>query len=125
MMALGAVDDLELAERAGEQVAFDLRRAGCTIDFAPVLDLALRARNTAIGTRSFGSDPERVAELGAAFGRGLTYGGIAPCYKHFPGHGDADDDSHVAVPSIDAPETMLRGRDVLPFARVAADAPAI
>ncbi|HEY1429094.1 MAG TPA: glycoside hydrolase family 3 N-terminal domain-containing protein, partial [Candidatus Tumulicola sp.] len=125
MMALGAVDDLELTSRAGEQVAFDLRRAGCTIDFAPVLDLALRARNTAIGTRSLGANPERVAELGAAFGRGLASGGIAPCYKHFPGHGDTEDDSHVSVPSIDATDAALRERDLTPFARVAARAPAI
>ncbi|HEY6325657.1 MAG TPA: glycoside hydrolase family 3 N-terminal domain-containing protein, partial [Candidatus Cybelea sp.] len=66
MMALGAADDLELTRRAGEQTAFDLRRAGCTLDFAPVLDLALDPRNTVIGTRSFGADPRRVAGLGAA-----------------------------------------------------------
>jgi beta-N-acetylhexosaminidase len=125
MMALGAVDDLELASRAGEQVAFDLRRAGCTIDFAPVLDLALRARNTAIGTRSLGANAERVAEIGAAFGRGLARGGIAPCYKHFPGHGDTEEDSHVSVPSVDVDELVLRERDLVPFARVAAQAPAI
>ena len=125
MMALGAAADLELAARAGEQIAFDLRRAGCTIDFAPVLDLALRARNTVIGTRSFGADPERVADLGASFGGGLWRGGIAPCYKHFPGHGDTDDDSHIAVPAIDVEEARLERRDLLPFRRVATEAPAI
>ena len=58
MMALGAVADLELAGRAGEQTAFDLRRAGFTLNFAPVLDLACTAENTAIGTRSIGADPQ-------------------------------------------------------------------
>ena len=67
MMAVGAAGDLELAERAGEQTAFDLRRAGCTMDFAPVLDLALDSRNTVIGTRSFGADPQSVAAFGLAF----------------------------------------------------------
>jgi beta-N-acetylhexosaminidase len=125
MMALGAVDDLELAQRAGEQTAFDLRRAGCTLDLAPVLDLALDERNTVIGTRSFGSDPARVAALGAAFGRGIALGGISPCYKHFPGHGATAVDSHQALPPIDAGEATLRARDLVPFAAVAREAPAI
>jgi beta-N-acetylhexosaminidase len=125
MMALGAAADLELAGRAGEQVAFDLRRAGCTVDFAPVLDLALRARNTVIGTRSFGADPERVADLGASFGEGLWRGGIAPCYKHFPGHGDTEDDSHLAAPAIEASQRTLDARELVPFRRVSSQAPAV
>ncbi len=125
MMALGAANDLELARRAGEQTAFDLRRAGCTMDFAPVLDLALDPRNTVIGTRSFGADPRRVAELGAAFGRGLRAGGILACYKHFPGHGATAVDSHQALPAIEADEATLRARDLVPFAAVADEAPAM
>jgi beta-N-acetylhexosaminidase len=125
MLALGAVDDLELAQRAGEQTAFDLRRAGCTLDLAPVLDLALDERNTVIGTRSLGSDPTRVAALGAAFGGGLMGGGIPPCYKHFPGHGATAVDSHEALPVIEAGEATLRARDLIPFAVIAREAPAI
>lgn len=125
MMALGAAADVELAQRAGEQTAFDLRRAGCTLDFAPVLDLALEPANTVIGTRSFGSQPSAVAELGAAFARGLSRGGIAPCYKHFPGHGATAVDSHDARPILDVDESTLRSRDLLPFAAVAREARAI
>ncbi len=125
MMALGATDDAELAERAGEQIAFDVRRAGCTIDFAPDLDLAIDARNTVIGTRSFGSDPQKVTRMGVAFAAGLTRGGILPCYKHFPGHGATATDSHEALPTLDASEGELRARDLLPFAAVAPDAAAI
>ncbi len=125
MMALGAANNLELARRAGEQTAFDLRRAGCTMDFAPVLDLALDPRNTVIGTRSFGADPRQVAELGAAFGRGLRAGGILPCYKHFPGHGATAVDSHEALPVIEAGAATLRARDLVPFAAIAPDAPAM
>ncbi len=124
MMALGAADDFELSERAGEQVAFDLRRAGCTLDFAPVLDLALDPDNTVIGTRSFGADPQRVASIAGAFARGLLQGGILPCYKHFPGHGSTPVDSHAALPIIDADEATLRVRDFVPFAVVAGNAPA-
>jgi beta-N-acetylhexosaminidase len=125
MMALGAADDIDLAQRAGEQIAFDLRRGGCTLDFAPVLDLALEPANTVIGTRSFGADPQLVASLGAAFARGLTRGGILPCYKHFPGHGATAVDSHEALPIVDVSEATLRSRDLVPFAAVAKNAPAM
>jgi beta-N-acetylhexosaminidase len=125
MMALGATGDVNLAQRAGEQTAFDLRRAGCTLDFAPVLDLAVDPRNTVIGTRSFGADPQQVARLGAAFARGLHGGGILPCYKHFPGHGATAVDSHWAMPVVDADEALLRARDLVPFAAVAQRAPAM
>jgi len=120
MMALGAIGDAELATRAGEAVAHDLRRAGCTLDFAPVLDLALEPENTVIGTRAFGSDPAFVARMGAAFARGLRNGGIVPTYKHFPGHGSTAIDSHLALPVIDIDEATLRARDLAPFAAVAA-----
>lgn len=125
MMALGAAGDAELARRAGEQIAFDLRRAGCTLDLAPVLDLATYAENTAIGTRSLGSDPERVATLGAALAAGFERGGIAWCGKHFPGHGATALDTHLTLPEIDADEAKLRERDLVPFARLAKTAPAM
>ncbi len=125
MMALGAADDVELAGRAGEQVAFDLRRAGCTLDFAPVLDLALDPQNVVIGTRSLGADPEHVAALGAAFADGMKRGGVLPCFKHFPGHGATADDSHESLPTIDVDEATLRARDLVPFAAVAPRAPAM
>ncbi len=125
MMALGAAGSVELAMRAGEQTAFDLRRAGCTLNFAPVLDLATDPYNTVIGTRSFGRDPNQVAELAGAFADGLKRGGISPCFKHFPGHGATAVDSHQALPDVDVDEATLRSNDLLPFAAVASAAPAI
>lgn len=125
MMALAATGDLDLAQRAGEQLGFDLRRAGCNVDFAPVLDLALFGENTVIGARSFGDNPERVAALGAAFARGLESAGIVATYKHFPGHGSTAIDSHLDLPVIDLPEAVLRGRDLVPFARVLGGARAV
>jgi beta-N-acetylhexosaminidase len=125
MMSLGAADDIELAQRAGEQIAFDLRRAGCTLDFAPVLDLALEPENAVIGTRSLGADPQRVASSGAAFARGLLRGGVLPCYKHFPGHGATAIDSHAMLPVIETDAATLRARDLVPFAGVAQRAPAM
>lgn len=125
MMALGACDDVDLTQRSAEQLAFDLRRAGCTLDFAPVIDLALESQNVVIGTRSLGGDARRVAHLGATFGRALERAGILPCYKHFPGHGATAVDSHEALPRINVAASTLHARDLLPFAEVAASAPAI
>lgn len=125
MMALGAAGDLDLARRAGEQIAFDLRRAGCTLDFAPVLDLALEPENVVIGTRSLGSDPRTVTALAERVARGIQAGGVVPCYKHFPGHGSTHVDSHFALPVVDADEATLRSRDFAPFAAVAKNAPAM
>lgn len=125
MMALGAVGDTELAARAGEQTAFDVRRAGCTMDFAPVLDLALDPCNTVIGTRALGSDPNAVASLAKAYASGMARGGIQSCLKHFPGHGSTATDSHLALPVVEVDAVTLRARDVVPFARLVHDAPAI
>ena len=124
-MALGAAADLELAQRAGEQVAFDLRRAGVTLNLAPVLDLALDPRNTVIGTRSFGADPQRVASVGRAFARGMAGGGIETCYKHFPGHGATATDSHDDLPVLDVSTQTIEARDLVPFIEAVGTADAI
>lgn len=118
-------DAQELAERVGRQVAFDLRRAGLNVDFAPVLDLALARMNTVIGTRSFGDDPRAVARLAGAFARGLQDGGVVATFKHFPGHGSTEVDSHLDLPIIDASDAELRARDLLPFAELLPDARAV
>lgn len=115
MMAVGATGDAGLAERAGEQMAFDLRRAGVTIDAAPVLDLAVDRLNTVIGTRSFGADPALVSRFGRAFARGLERGGILATFKHFPGHGSTSVDSHLALPIVELDERTWRERDLVPF----------
>jgi len=126
MLALGATDDAGLAERAGLALASAVRGVGANVNFAPVLDLALDARSTVIGTRSLGDDPVRVAELGAALVRGLLSGGVAATPKHFPGHGAAAGDSHVSLPVVAADRATLRRREWLPFAHAfAAGAPAV
>jgi beta-N-acetylhexosaminidase len=120
----GARSD-ELAREAGEQVAFDLRRIGANLDFAPVADLALTRMNTVIGTRAFGDDPHRVAQLAGAFADGLGRGGVAATFKHFPGHGSTSADSHLELPAIDEDEATLRSRDLVPFAELLPGARAV
>jgi beta-N-acetylhexosaminidase len=126
MMALGATGDADLAQRAGGAIADDLRRAGCTLDFAPVADLALEPRSPVVGTRAFGDDPAHAGRLVAAVVTGLQAGGIAATLKHFPGHGATEVDSHVAVPVVPAAAATLRARELLVFsAGIAAGARAV
>ena len=125
MLAFGAAGDEELARQAGAQLAFDLRRAGLNVDYAPVLDLMLMRLNTVIGSRAFGDDPQTVARLGGAFARGLASQGIVPTYKHFPGHGSTEVDSHLDLPAIDLDERTFRERDLVPFAKLLPGAQAL
>ncbi len=116
LRTVGAADDKLLAQRTGAALAFELRRVGATVDFAPVLDLALDARGTVIGTRSLGDDPRRVGELGAAIVTGLQSGGVTAVPKHFPGHGATAVDSHLEMPVVLADGPTLRRRELVPFA---------
>src|SRR5579884_1545569 len=125
MLALAATGDTDLAERAGMQLAFDLRRAGVNVDYAPVLDLMLMRMNTVIGARAFGDDPEQVIRFGDAFARGLRSQGIIPTFKHFPGHGSTEVDSHLDLPAIDLDEQTFRSRDLVPFAQLLPHAEAL
>lgn len=113
---LGEIDDPELTERAGRLVGMELRAVGFTLDFAPVLDVDTNPRSPVIGDRSFSGDPGCVARHGLAFARGLRLGGVHPCAKHFPGHGDASLDSHLALPRLDLPRDRLERVELAPFA---------
>jgi beta-N-acetylhexosaminidase len=115
-MAVGATRDVDACERLGMLLGRDLARLGISVDFAPVADCALDARNTVIGTRAFGSDPLLVGRFAGAFARGLETGGVAAALKHFPGHGSTAIDSHLALPHVDIDEATFRSRDLLPFA---------
>jgi beta-N-acetylhexosaminidase len=125
MMACGATGNPSLAQRAGEQLGTDLRRAGCTLDFAPVVDLAVDPMNTVIGTRAFGASPELVIRMARAFSAGLSNAGIIPTLKHFPGHGATAVDSHLGLPYVDMDERTFRSRDLAPFRACATDDVAI
>ncbi len=103
----------EDAARAGEALA----ALGFTHDCAPVLDVFHPAGNAIIGERAYADDPAIVARLGEACMRGLRQAGIEAVGKHFPGHGRADADSHLAVPRVDAPLDALLA-EAAPFRRL-------
>ncbi len=88
-------------------------------DFAPVLDVDTNPDNPVIGDRSFGRDPARVARLGVALGKGLESGRVASCGKHFPGHGDTSQDSHLTLPRLAHDRERLWQVELVPFVAAA------
>ena len=112
---LGRIDDLELTAVVGRAVADDLNVVGVDLNLAPVADVNSDPRNPVIGVRSFGADPALAARHVAAFTRAHEAAGVATSVKHFPGHGDTAADSHLALPVVDVPLEVLRGRDLPPF----------
>jgi beta-N-acetylhexosaminidase len=113
--ALGAVDDVELTEQVAASLGAELAEVGVNLDFAPVADVNTNPANPIIGIRSFGADPALVSRHVAAFVRGLQGSGVAACAKHFPGHGDAEADSHLELPTILAGRETLLDRELPPF----------
>lgn len=114
-IVLGAADDLSLTHRYGKAVAYEMKRMGVHVNFAPTVDVNDNPANPVIGVRSFGSDPAKVAALGVAYSQGLESEGILSCAKHFPGHGNTDVDSHKGLPTISGSRARLDSIELLPF----------
>jgi beta-N-acetylhexosaminidase len=125
MRKLGDTGDVDLALEAARLLGSQLAALGFNLDFAPVVDVDTNPANPVIGDRSFGSDPERVAAMAGAFARGLQLSGVAACAKHFPGHGDTDLDSHLALPRLTHTRQRLDQVELLPFRRLAAECASI
>ena len=100
MRTLAAAGDPELTRGAAKGLGAQLRALGINLDFAPVLDVDTNPANPVIGDRAFGSEPDTAIEHALAFADGLHEGGVLSCGKHFPGHGDTDLDSHLALPTL-------------------------
>ena len=114
-LALGATRSPELALRAGRALGVESAAMGATLVFAPVGDLLYPSSATPLGTRPFGSDPDLVGAMTAAMVAGIQASGVAAAVKHFPGHGAARGDSHVATPIVRRTLAELRERDLRPF----------
>lgn len=99
---LAATGDPALAEDVATAAATELRAVGVSVDFAPDADVLPAVGESAIGDRSYGSDPERVGRFVAAVVRGYQSGGVAATIKHFPGIGGIATDTHTALPSLKA-----------------------
>jgi beta-N-acetylhexosaminidase len=119
--ALGAADDLDLTRVTAAGIGAELAGLGIDMTLAPVADVNSNPDNPVIGIRSFGTDPARVAEHVAAWVDGVQSAGVAACAKHFPGHGDTDVDSHLALPVVEHSRSRLEDVELRPF-RMAIDA---
>ncbi|MFJ3486085.1 beta-N-acetylhexosaminidase [Pseudomonas sp. NPDC090202] len=106
-----------LAEQCGWLMATEVLAVGLDLSFAPVLDLDYQ-RSAVVGSRSFEGDPQRAVVLAGAFIRGMNQAGMAATGKHFPGHGWAEADSHVAIPTDERSLDTIRANDLLPFAQL-------
>ena len=118
---IGQTGNPDLAYKAGRATAADLALLGVNLDFAPVLDVHSNSKNPIIGDRSFGTTPKQVIEMTLAWSRGLRSGGIIPCGKHFPGHGDTDKDSHLDLPVVEKSVRQLQAVELPPFHHAGSD----
>jgi beta-N-acetylhexosaminidase len=110
----------ESARAIGYLLAAELRALGVDFSFAPVLDLDW-GRSGVIGNRSFHASPEAVSHLAGSLIEGMREAGMACCGKHFPGHGWAEADSHVAIP-VDERSLDSLATDLMPYRQLKLDA---
>lgn len=113
-MALGATGNQSLAYSQGQVLGCEMRSLGINADFAPVLDVNTNPNNPVIGLRAISDDPNLVAQLGGAQIQGIQSQGVSATAKHFPGHGDADTDSHLGLPRVTYSRQVLN-QHLVPF----------
>ena len=112
---LGRLNDEQLMYEYGHEVARQSREVGINMILSPVLDVVDKSVKNAIGNRSFGDDPRKVAELAVAYARGMEDGNVMSVGKHFPGHGSAMGDSHHVLPKVYRDKFNLDSIDFFPF----------
>lgn len=115
-MAIGSVGVPDCAYAAGRITATELGFLGVNVNLAPVLDISNNPGNPSTGVRSFGADPDRVAELGREMIKGFQSYGLIACAKHFPGKGNVSVDSHLDLPLSASTKEALGSCELKPFA---------
>ncbi|OFX26734.1 MAG: hypothetical protein A2033_08990 [Bacteroidetes bacterium GWA2_31_9] len=112
---LGAIQNDELIYEMGKQIAMECKRVGININFAPVIDINNNPKNPVINSRSFGENKYNVASKGTAYMKGMQDQNVLATGKHFPGHGDTNSDSHLALPLISQSYNRLDSLELYPF----------
>ncbi len=118
---IGASGDSSRAHASGQAIGSYLSRMGFNLDFAPVADTLTNPDNTVVKRRSYGSDPQTVAEMAAQNLKGLESQGVYGCIKHFPGHGATLGDTHNGYAYTDKSWEDLKESDLIPFQRCIAE----
>jgi beta-N-acetylhexosaminidase len=114
-MAFGAAGDANLAKEFGRITAEETRAMGIHWNWFPVADVNSNPANPIIDTRSFGEDPALVSKMVDAYIEGAHSAGMLTTVKHFPGHGDTDTDSHLALARVNGNMDRLNSVELVPF----------
>lgn len=101
------------------EIAEELKSYGLNLNFAPCIDVNTNPDNPIIGERAFSNNPDDVIKGEQIVSETYRENGIIPCVKHFPGHGDANADSHLTLPEIDLPLEEMESTHIKPFAACA------
>lgn len=117
-MTLGALGEDDAIERMGGEIARQMRRIGVQMSFSPDADVNSNSANPVINERSFGERRDLVARKSIAYMHGLQRGGVLATAKHFPGHGDTDQDSHKTLPMVKGSRDHLDSLELFPFKRL-------
>ncbi|MDE2039976.1 MAG: hypothetical protein KGO96_01320 [Elusimicrobia bacterium] len=124
-MGLGAAGSETLAFEKGVIAGAEARALGVSWVLGPVCDLATAPANPIVNVRAFSGDPGAVARLARAYLRGLHSAGALGCLKHFPGHGETLEDSHLGLPTVRLSREQFKRREMAPFAALANSADAV
>ena len=118
-MALGAAlhasGDDQLAYDQGTVLATEIAALGFNLNFAPVVDVNSNPLNPVINVRAFGDDVDTVSLLGRRMNQGMAAQGVIGVYKHFPGHGDTETDSHIGLPMVNKSLADAYAIDLAPY----------
>ncbi|HWY47452.1 MAG TPA: glycoside hydrolase family 3 N-terminal domain-containing protein [Bryobacteraceae bacterium] len=117
-MAFAAAKDLDGVKYEGAETAREARAMGVNWLFAPVADVNNNPDNPIINIRSYGEDPAEVSSFVDAFIAGAhsdTHNPVLVTAKHFPGHGDTAQDSHIGLARLDADRERIESVELAPF----------
>ena len=115
MNTIAAGGDVDKAYELGNTIGGYLKEYGYNLDLAPVADVNTNPLNIVIGSRAFGSDPEKASEYVSAVVDGLHENGIMSCLKHFPGHGDTAEDTHFGTAAVNKTWEEMKNCELIPF----------
>lgn len=116
-MAMGFANDINMAYKIGNHIGRELKYAGISINFAPVLDVSYDSKEGVpiVDNRMFSSNADIVAQMGTGMIRGLQDAGIIACGKHFPGQRLTERDTHHALDVINYSKERLEKVEFMPF----------
>lgn len=109
----------DFLKKQTENIANELKSYGINLNFAPCIDVNTNPNNPIIGERAFSNTPDDVIRAEKIVSQTYRENKIIPCAKHFPGHGDANTDSHLTLPEINLTLQEMEKTHIKPFAACA------